>query len=86
MTPDAQVLIPTYKVVSRHADDCPHKNKGREYVQCSCRKHVSVYDPRIADPGKRRINLWPIRILLGDRLPGQLMLVSRRRLNRFVTH
>src|SRR5437879_5709252 len=47
-------LIPTYTVISRHSATCPHKDKGREYVQCGCRKHIAVYDPRIEDPKKRQ--------------------------------
>jgi integrase len=50
MTPDTQVLIPTYTVVSRHSAECPHKEEGREYVQCNCKKHICVYDPRAKDP------------------------------------
>jgi integrase len=47
-------LIPTYKVISRHSAQCPHKDEGREYIKCGCRKHISVYDPRIEDPKKRQ--------------------------------
>src|SRR5438105_9195145 len=47
-------LIPTYTVISRHSATCPHKDKGREYVQCGCRKHIAVYDPRVKDPKKRQ--------------------------------
>ena len=54
MSPDTISLIPTYKVISRHSANCPHKNEGREYVHCNCRKHISVYDPRIEDPKKRQ--------------------------------
>jgi integrase len=60
MTPDTQTLIPTYKVVSRHTTDCPHKDKGREYVQCNCKKHISVYDPRVSDPTKRQ-SIFPAK-------------------------
>lgn len=60
MSPDAQVLIPTYTVVSRHSASCPHKHKGREHVQCNCKKHIAVYNPCIADP-KERQSIFPAK-------------------------
>ena len=45
MSPDADTATPTYTVISRHTADCPYKAEGRNYVQCSCLKHIAVYDP-----------------------------------------
>src|SRR5579864_6465476 len=60
MTPDTQVLVPTYQVVSRHSAECPYKDKGREYVQCSCKKHIAVYNPGETDPKKRQ-SIFPAK-------------------------
>jgi integrase len=68
MTPeDMQMLVPTYAVISRHSKDCPHFNEkhlddcprdcdrhGRDFIRCGCKKHISVYDPRIQDSKKRQ--------------------------------
>jgi integrase/recombinase XerD len=55
VSPDTAIaLIPTYKVISRHSVDCQHKDKGREFVHCNCRKHIAKYDPNIEDPKKRQ--------------------------------
>jgi integrase len=48
------MMIPTYTVFVRHSADCKDKNKGRDYKYCGCRKSISVYDPRIADPKERQ--------------------------------
>ncbi len=57
MSPETN-LIPTYTVVARHSTKCPFLNKGRnltpETIRCTCRKHLSVYDPRIKDPKLRQ--------------------------------
>ena len=49
-------LVPTYTVVSRHSDRCPHRSKGRSYVDCDCFKFISIYDPRETDPKLRQPN------------------------------
>jgi integrase len=48
------MMIPTYTVFVRHSANCKDKNKGRDYKYCGCRKSISVYDPRIADPKERQ--------------------------------
>jgi hypothetical protein len=52
------MIVPTYTVISRHNADCPyrkHSDKcpkgclqhGHSYVKCDCKKHITVYDPRL---------------------------------------
>ena len=48
------MLVPTYDVISRHSATCPDKAKGQRYVKCNCKKHIAVYDPRIANPIERQ--------------------------------
>ena len=62
MTPDtlALNLIPTYTVFSRHSATCPDIAKGEDWVRCSCRKWLRVYDPRIQDPAKRQ-DKWSLK-------------------------
>jgi len=50
----AELIVPTYKVISRHSADCPDRSKGQNYVKCDCKKHIAVYDPRIANPIERQ--------------------------------
>ena len=50
----ADMIVPTYKVISRHSSGCPDKDKGQNYTKCDCKKHIAVYDPRISDPIERQ--------------------------------
>jgi hypothetical protein len=53
MVPE-NVVVPTYRVISRHSSDCPDKSKGQNHIKCDCKKHIAVYDPRIANPIERQ--------------------------------
>jgi hypothetical protein len=53
MVPE-DMIVPTYRVISRHKADCPYKDKGQNYVKCECKKHIAVYDPRITNPIERQ--------------------------------
>jgi integrase len=44
MVPE-NVVVPTYRVISRHSSDCPDSD---------CKKHIAVYDPRITNPIERQ--------------------------------
>jgi integrase len=50
------LMIPTYTVICRHnPKKCPvGKRKGWNWLDCNCRKHIQVYDPRIPDAKKRQ--------------------------------
>lgn len=47
-------LVPTYTVISRHSADCPDRKKGISHTDCSCKKWIRVYDPRIANAKMRQ--------------------------------
>jgi integrase len=64
MVPD-DLLVPTYTVVSRHSEDCPHRQHsddcppnceehGQKYISCKCKKHIAIYDPTEKNPIKRQ--------------------------------
>jgi len=53
MVPE-NVVVPTYRVISRHSSDCPDKSKGQNHIKCDCKKHIAVYDPRITNPIERQ--------------------------------
>src|SRR5579864_3366689 len=65
MTPDTQILIPTYTVFSRHSPECPHTK--RNHLQCNCKKHVAVYDPRQPKIGTQDVEYGNQKITIINR-------------------
>lgn len=45
--------IPTYKIVSRHSANCKHSD--RTVIDCNCKKHIAIYDPRQPQIGKQEV-------------------------------